>query len=236
MHFIIQATWQGLVLGMLLCISIGPGFFALLQTSLKNGYRSGVALAFGIFLSDTTCVFLAYLGASQLFQKEEYKMLTSVIGGTIVLVFGTYYIFQKRSIEQNDAVEKKIDVLDDQHIMGHTGKKHTKKSENYAITILKGFILNLINPFVILLWLSWVTIISSNTDYHHIHIIIFFAVTLITVLSTDILKALAAHKIKQMLNAHVLALVNRIVGVIMVGCGIWMIARVFITFPSFHFH
>jgi threonine/homoserine/homoserine lactone efflux protein len=234
MDLIFQVIWQGLVLGMLLCISIGPGFFALLRTSLNNGYRSGIALAVGIFLSDTTCVFLAYLGASQLFQKDEYKMMTSIIGGTIVVVFGVYYIFQKKSIEQNDEVEKKIEVLGEhQH---HNARSAKRSTENYSITILKGFILNLINPFVILLWLSWVTIISSNTDYHHLHIIIFFAVTLLTVLSTDILKALAAHKIKQLLNAKLLGLINRIVGVIMVGCGIWMIVRVFITLPSFHLH
>ena len=93
--------------------------------------------------------------------------------------------------------------------------------------MVKGFILNIINPFVLLLWISWVTIVSSNTNYQHLHIIIFFSVTLITVLATDVAKAYGAHKIKQMLNAHLLLMVNRLVGLIMIGCGIWMMYRVF---------
>src|ERR1051326_510408 len=216
MDLIFQAIWQGLVLGVLLCISICPGFFALLSTSLNQGYQSGVALALGIFLSDTTCVFLAYLGASQLFTKESNKFITGVIGGTIVMVFGIYYIVQKKSIEENSVSDENIPLLNEQ-----------RKKVNYPLSIAKGFILNIINPFVILLWLSWVGIVSSNINFKHLHIFVFFATTLLTVLTTDILKALAAHKIKQMLNAQLLDRINRLVGVIMVGCGIWLIYRVF---------
>ncbi|HEY6162425.1 MAG TPA: LysE family transporter [Bacteroidia bacterium] len=218
MDLLFQAIWQGLVLGMLLCISIGPGFFALLRTSLNQGYQSGIALAIGIFLSDTTCVFLAYQGASKLFTHEGNKFITGVIGGTIVMVFGIFYIVQKKSIEENSVSDENIPLLDDQR---------RRKGVNYPLSIAKGFILNIINPFVILLWLSWVGIVSSNINFKHIHIFIFFATTLLTVLTTDILKALAAHKIKQMLNAQLLERINRLVGVIMVGCGIWMIYRVF---------
>ncbi len=217
MDFIIQAIWQGLVLGMLLCISIGPGFFALLRTSLNYGFRSGIAFAFGVFLSDAVCVCLAYLGASQLIIKDSNKFVVGVIGGTILLVFGVYYIFQKKSIEEKDQKEEDL-----------TEKKSVSKRPSHLFEMAKGFILNTINPFVLLLWISWVTIVSSNTNYHHVHIIIFFSVTLITVLATDVLKAYGAHRIKQMLNARLLLMVNRLVGLIMIGCGIGMIYRVLV--------
>jgi len=226
MNYIIQAVWQGLVLGLLLCISIGPGFFALLRTSLNYGFRSGIAFAFGVFLSDTACVFLAYLGASQLIVKDSNKFIVGVIGGTILLVFGVYYIFQKKSIEEKEDTKEELEEID-QSISISAGKKSSSKKVNYSLDMAKGFILNMINPFVLLLWISWVTIVSSNTNYGHIHIIIFFSVTLLTVLSTDVLKAFGAHKIKQMLNAHLLLMINRLVGLIMIGCGIWMMYRVF---------
>jgi|SRR5688572_162794 len=209
MNLIVDALYKGFALGMALCISIGPAFFALIQTSLKNGYQSGVALAVGIFLSDTACVALAYLGASSLFTKEENKTIIGVIGGTILLVFGIYNFFQKKSIINDE--EEQIEI----------------KKTNVPIAVLKGFFLNILNPFVILLWIGWVGLVSSNKDYTHVELTVFFSTTLITVLSTDILKALAADKIKKFLNARILMLVNRIVGLIMAGCGAWMMYRVF---------
>ena len=41
-----------MLFGLALCFSIGPAFFGLIQTSLKNGARSGIAMALGIFASD----------------------------------------------------------------------------------------------------------------------------------------------------------------------------------------
>ncbi|MEW6468556.1 MAG: LysE family translocator [Bacteroidota bacterium] len=210
MNLVFDAMYKGFALGMALCISIGPAFFALIQSSLKNGYRSGIALALGIFLSDTACVALAYLGASSLFAKEENKTIIGVIGGTILLVFGIYNIFQKKSITEDDHAD---DIV--------------IKKVNLPFMVLKGFFLNILNPFVILLWIGWVGLVSSREEYTHVEIIIFFVTTLATVLATDILKALAAGKIKKFLNARTLALVNRLVGLIMAGCGVWMMYRVF---------
>ena len=210
MNLVFDAMYKGFALGMALCISIGPAFFALIQSSLKNGYRSGIALALGIFLSDTACVALAYLGASSLFAKEENKTIIGVIGGTILLVFGIYNIFQKKSITEDDHAD---DIV--------------IKKVNLPFMVLKGFFLNILNPFVILLWIGWVGLVSSREEYTHVEIIIFFVTTLATVLVTDILKALAAGKIKKFLNARTLALVNRLVGLIMAGCGVWMMYRVF---------
>ena len=211
MNLIFDAIYKGFALGMALCIAIGPGFFALLQTSLKNGYISGVALAFGIFLSDVLCVGLAYLGASSLFTKPENKVLIGVIGGTILLVFGVFGFFQKKAVKADEENKDEIEV----------------KNPSVSISILKGFFLNLLNPFVILLWIGWVTLISSNKDYKSLEIGVFFTTTLITVLATDILKAFGAHKIKSMLNDRILILVNKLVGLIMIGCGIAMMYRVF---------
>src|SRR5690349_9544264 len=101
MDLIFEAVYKGLALGMALCVAIGPSFFALIQTSLKHGLSFGVALAIGIFLSDLTCVALAYLGASQLFVNPANKQLIGVIGGTILLVFGVYNLFQKKTIAQD---------------------------------------------------------------------------------------------------------------------------------------
>lgn len=56
--------------------------------------------------------------------------------------------------------------------------------------------MNLLNPFVLFLWIGAITLASNKLDKDPLNVIIFFIATLSTVLGTDILKSLAAGKIK----------------------------------------
>jgi threonine/homoserine/homoserine lactone efflux protein len=207
MNIIFESVYQGLLLGLTLCIAIGPSFFALIQTSIRNGFQSGVALAVGIFLSDFVCVALAYLGASKLFDNPHNKLLIGVIGGTVLIVFGIYNM-QKKTI----IVENNIDI---------------KKSFSVSLTVLKGFLLNILNPAVFLLWMGWMGWISARHDFTSMHVIIFFTMALLTVLATDVLKAYGAFWIRRYLRPLLLVWLNRVVGIIMICCGIWMIYQSF---------
>ena len=44
---------QGLITGIILTLSFGAGFFALVQTSILRGYKKGLLIALGAILSDT---------------------------------------------------------------------------------------------------------------------------------------------------------------------------------------
>jgi threonine/homoserine/homoserine lactone efflux protein len=207
MSLIFEAIKQGFGLGLVLCIAIGPSFFALIQTSIRNGFHSGAALAFGIFLSDLLCVALAYLGASRLFDNPHNKLLIGVIGGTVLIVFGIYNL-QKKTI----VVQENIDI---------------KKNFSISLTVLKGFLLNILNPAVFLLWMGWMGLISSRGDFKPYHVVTFFSVALLTVFGTDVLKAYGAFWIRKYLRPMLLVWLNRLVGAIMIGCGIWMIYHSF---------
>lgn len=207
MNIIIESLSQGFLLGLALCIAVGPSFFALIQTSIRNGFHSGIALALGIFLSDVACVALAYLGASRLFENPQNKLFIGLIGGTVLIVFGIYNL-QKKTI----VVEENIDI---------------KKSFSLPLTILKGFLLNILNPGVFLLWMGWMGMVSARSDFQSYHVIIFFSVALLTVLATDVMKAYGAFWIRRFLRPMLLVWMNRIVGVIMIICGIVMIIGVF---------
>lgn len=207
MEVILESLSQGFLLGLALCIAVGPSFFALIQTSIRNGFHSGVALALGIFLSDVLCVAFAYLGASKLFENPQNKLFIGLIGGTVLIVFGIYNL-QKKTI----IVEDNIDI---------------KKTFSLPLTTLKGFLLNILNPGVFLLWMGWMGMVTARNDFKSYHVILFFSVALITVLATDVLKAYGAFWIRRFLRPGILVWMNRIVGVIMIVCGIWMIVGVF---------
>ncbi|HEV7231872.1 MAG TPA: LysE family transporter [Bacteroidia bacterium] len=203
MNLVFEAIYKGLALGMALCLGVGPSFFALIQTSLNNGVRSGIALALGIFISDLACVVFAYLGVSQFFMNPEHKTIIGLVGGTILVVFGLYIFLQKKPRTHFD--DKELNL----------------KTPNLALTLIKGFFLNILNPVVILLWVTWLGVVSSTRNFTRIHILIFFGTTLLTVVSTDILKVLTADRIKKFINPHVLLWINRLVGTILVTIGAW---------------
>lgn len=197
---LLKAIIQGLALGFFLAVQPGPSFFALLETSSKRGFYSGLALAFGIFLSDIFCVVLAYLGVAQLFNDPQNKSIIGLIGGIILLAFGLYGIIHKKKVSDEKAPELQV--------------------VNAPLYITKGFFLNVLNPSVIFLWILYVGIVSSNNDYTSFHIASFFVTTLSTVFLTDVLKAYYSNKISQRLSHDILRKFNLLLGVILVVTGL----------------
>jgi threonine/homoserine/homoserine lactone efflux protein len=214
MNLIFEAVYKGLALGMALCFGVGPSFFALIQTSLHNGVRSGVALALGIFMSDLTCVVLAYLGVSQFFMNPAHKTLIGLVGGIILILFGFYIMLQKKPMTHFQ--EEEVNM----------------KTPNITLTIMKGYFLNLLNPVVILLWITWLGVVSSTKDFTRVHVLVFFGTTLLTVVSTDILKVFMANRIKRFINAKLLVWINRLVGSILLVIGAWKLISLLVDMYS----
>ncbi|MFH1004689.1 MAG: LysE family transporter [Bacteroidota bacterium] len=206
----IKAIIEGFGLGLTLAILTGPAFFALLQTSIHNGYKSGIAFAIGVFFSDSFLILLAYFGALQLFNNPKNDIIVGMIGGTILIVFGIFNIFQKHPLNIEDNEEE----------------NSYPKNINLQLAALKGFAINIINPFVIIFWIGVVGVESARYEFSHIHIIILFSSTLITILSTDILKSMAANKITSFLKPNILIWINRLAGVILVISGVSLIMKV----------
>lgn len=203
---ILKAIFQGLLLGSVLAVQPGPSLFTLIQTSSKKGFKSGFALAIGIFLSDVICVLLAYLGIAQLFDNPNNKMVIGLIGGTLLIVFGLFSIFHKKKEEE----EKGLVI----------------KAVNVPLFITKGFFLNILNPSVIFLWILWVGAVSSNKEFTRIHISLFFITTLAIVFITDVLKAYFANKISKHLSHQILRKISILLGIILLVTGLVFIYRV----------
>jgi len=204
---IFKAIFQGLALGLALALSLGPAFFALIQTSTKRGFRPALGLAFGIFLSDVLCVVLAYLGVAQFFDTPQNKLYIGLVGGTVLVMFGFFSVFQRKKVENKDLEVRAVSI---------------------PLYIIKGFFLNLLNPFVIGLWMAFVVTVSSNKNYTFIHILFFFIASLSTVFFTDVLKAYSANKISAFLSEKVLRIISIIAGVILMISGLLMVYKVFV--------
>lgn len=205
MHPIIE----GILLGLTLAIMLGPAFFTLIQTSIHRGLASGLLLAGGVFLSDLALVLFCYLGATQIIYEGKNSLIFGIIGGIILIIFGIVTFKRKLHTEGQDL--------------------HLKKPGPLTF-ILKGFFLNIANPFVWIFWMGVVVGMTSNLGVNSNEVYVFFGSLLFTTLATDFLKCFVSNKIKQYLNPKILSTVNHIVGILLVVFGIALIIRVFLNF------
>lgn len=203
---IVSLIYQTLIIILLLTFSFGPAFFALINTGIKYGYRSGSALAIGIVASDfLVCIliiFLVSIGATNLIQDEKNQRFMGILAGLVLVIFGALY-FRKPVKKSDDAIEIKL--------------------PSTATMLLKGFFLNVLNPTVWLLWLGNVTAVSNSLSYSVIKMIIYFSITLGLVLSVELAKVAAAEKIKGFLTEQVMHVVNIITGVLLIIFGLVLI-------------
>ncbi|MEI7980854.1 MAG: LysE family transporter, partial [Bacteroidota bacterium] len=95
MGSVLHPLFEGIILGLTVAITLGPALFALLQTSIKHGIKTGIFLALGIFLSDLTLVVGCFFGASQIITDPRYHLVLGIIGGAVMAAFGIYTFFKK---------------------------------------------------------------------------------------------------------------------------------------------
>lgn len=200
----IEPVVSGILFGLVLTIMLGPVFFTLLQTSLHEGFKAGAHLAFGVFLSDAICIVVALYFASQLDLTGKYRVAVGWIGGLLLIAFGLYNFFKKVKVKEVDDNRKTV----------------------HAKFILKGFVMNLFNPAVILFWLGIISLVKLKEDYTKTEDVIFFTCVIITAFGMDLLKSFIANRISHLLNTRVLHWINWIVGSILIGFGLRMIIKV----------
>ena len=196
---------SGIVFGFVLAIMLGPVFFTLLQTSIHEGFKAGIHLALGVLLSDATCIVVAYLFASQMDLTHKYKTPVGWIGGLVLIGFGVVNFFRKVKPKEVDDDRKTV----------------------HAKFILKGFVMNTLNPVVWLFWIGVISLVKLKEDYSTFHEATFFSSVLGTVFCLDLLKSYIANRISHLLNASVLHWINWVVGSVLIVFGMRMILKVF---------
>lgn len=202
---------EGMILGFTLAIMLGPAMFSLIQTSIHRGMYRGILLAGGIFLSDLSLVVLCYLGAVQVIGNDRNYLMFGIIGGLILVAFGVVTFLRK------------VHVTDDNNLID-------VKMPGPLTYIFKGFFLNFANPFVWLFWVSVMVTVSSGYGTDSWSIKTFFAGSLLTIFSTDILKVIIASKLKRYLKPRLLIMVNHAVGIMLVIFGIYLLVKTIIHF------
>lgn len=189
---------KGVVSGIVLAFLIGPVFFTLLQTSIERGFSSGVFVAIGISLSDSLYIFISYFGLTQFMQATNFRHYMAYGGGIILLLFGLYYLFVK---------SRKLAQYDPQKV----------ESASKFRLAAKGFLINGLSPMVLFFWLATVSVATTQLGYTSGEkALIFFASIVLTVFTTDIIKAKLADKLRALVTPKIIRMMNVVLGIVMV--------------------
>lgn len=200
---------NGILSGLLLAVFIGPVFFALIQSSIQQGFRSGVLLATGVSLSDACCAALCYAGFSQLnFKSPSFQESLALFGGLTLLGFGLSMIIKKPVLQTSSALSP-------------NGRPGTFRY------IIKGFALNAINPSVFLFWAAIITIASAERSYRGVNVIAFLSGIIFTVFTTDVAKAYVANRLRNYLTLTIMTWMNRLVGFALIAFGVKLLLVAF---------
>lgn len=174
-----DAFFKGLALGLFLAISVGPTLFAVIKYSLNHSYRAGIAFILGVSISDIMYVTVANIAASWLEILQEYSRPIAYGGSVILIVVGLAGLVTKYKPVRPSMAKFNI------------------SSTGYFKVWLSGFLINTINPAVIIIWLGSVSATANTSGWYRF---IMFTVCLAIVLGIDTCKVFLADKIRRKLT------------------------------------
>ncbi len=205
-------------LGFLLSFMIGPVFFVLLETSAIKGFRAAVVFDLGVIVADILFISVAYFSSFQLLENLSNQPGLYVFGGAILLVYGLI-IFIKRSANKvagKDTIDVKISRSD------------------YWSLLAKGFLLNFINIGVLVFWLGVIIVVGPSLGNEPNRMMLFFSTVIIAYFTTDIFKILLAKQLKSKLTEERIYLIKKILGIILILCGVVLIIKGFLPKDQFN--
>ncbi|MRG46837.1 lysine transporter LysE [Chitinophaga sp. SYP-B3965] len=211
----IAAIIAGLGLGMFLSVSVGPVIFAIIKYSISNGFRAGISFALGVSGSDIMFVLLGNLATSFISNLGSYTKTIGVSGGILLILMGIYgLLFKKVKITTGDERPEMFSTRD------------------YAKIWLGGFLMNTLNPGVIIFWLGVCVANAPTTVSHRVTM---YSVCLVFVLAADVLKVFVSDKIRHKLTLTNVIWLNRLAGVCMIVFGLVLLYKVLLsTTPLVH--
>ncbi len=211
-----ESVLKGLALGFVLALSVGPIIFTIIKQSLNNGHIGGFSFVVGVWVSDIILVVLSNVFTELVAQLLEYKRAIAYGGSVFLLAMGIYFVFFKKVKLATDA-------------SGNTVR--FRKRDMFKI-FASGFLINTLNPGVILFWLGNATVLGLTHTLKER--IVIFSVCLLVNMGADTGKVLMAGKLGKKLTLHNLSIINKISGTILIGFGIALLWGVIFLSNKIH--
>lgn len=203
-----QFILEGLLFGLFLSISLGPIFIALTQTAVEKGGRAGMTVGLGVWISDFLIVGLTFFfikRISSTIESESFQFWLGMAGGIVMILFGLGSIMKKVDLDLNE-------------------RKHEYK--DYLGFGLKGFLVNTVNPFTFLFWLSTISTYIIGRKINNTEATIFLGSILFMIIFSDSLKVILAKSIRSKLQSKHIEAFSKVAGVGLFCFGLYLIYQV----------
>ncbi len=203
-----SAVINGIMLGLFIAISVGPTLFAVIKHSIHNSYKAGLAFVIGVSISDIMYVAIINLATNWLSFLETHQKQVAYIGATLFVLMGLIGFLKKYKPKRPSPTAKKIAI----------------SSSAYLGIALSGFLMNTLNPGVVIYWVGAATLVSGESN---IIKIIIFGGCLGLVLSIDFLKVFLAEKIRQKLTLRKIMYLNKTSSLIILFLGVLLFLKTY---------
>ena len=207
--------WDGMKFGLALSVLVGPLLFALVQTSIEQGFRAGWTVGWGIWISDILFIAITYFFISIVAEITEWdglELTLGIVGGIILILFGLGSLLSKPPNIKN-MEEKAV------------------RQDSYLSLWLKGFVLNTANPFTFFFWIGVSGLVFTNKDPSDTNALYFYGGLIGTLFITDTTKVALAKLIRKWLKPHYILWMRRVVGIAFIIFGVVLLVRVSV-FPD----
>ncbi|WP_020598782.1 LysE family translocator [Spirosoma panaciterrae] len=182
----------GFLLGVALCLTFGTVFFALIQNSVDNGFRSGLKMVFGVIVGDIIFVIAALIGTSFIPKVQGFENIMAIVGVVFLVALGLV------------------------NILKGTPRLAYPKTRlgNFVYYFTTGFFLNALNPVNFVAWVAIVAYIRSHLHYTDPQQYAFMIAALVGVFTTESALAYYANRLKRLFTPRVVKIFNRTTGVV----------------------
>ncbi len=195
-----QALLKGLAMGLLLAISVGPVIFTIIKQSINNGKEGGFSFVAGVWVSDFLWVLLSNIFSEFVTRLLDFKKPIGITGSAFLISMGVFYLFFKKV-----------------HLHPEDIKLPPLQKSDHAKIALSGFLVNTLNPAVMIFWLTSATAISVTHTIRER--IIIFSTCLAINMSADVGKVTLAGKLRSKLTIKNIRLINKMSGLILLLFG-----------------
>ncbi|MBX7094039.1 MAG: LysE family translocator [Flavobacteriales bacterium] len=179
-----------------------------METSIKEGIRAALLLDFGVFLSDVLYIYIALHFFSQRDSIMEHEHSITLVTGILLVFFGLYQFLGKK---------KKKAMHEPQHLI-------RTRSKDLRL-FLKGFLINIINPTILLYWFGMIFVGFSKNAFTDNEMIMFLCAIMASFFSIDVLKIIGARQLKKVVTPEFMHHLNRAIGVILMLFGAVMMVK-----------
>lgn len=191
-------------LGFLLCFMIGPVFFVLLETAATKGLRAALVFDLGVVTADFVFIAVAYFSSYRLLNNLQDEPALFIFGGLIMVTYGLISFIKLRRNSKVAIEPETVEIV----------------KKDYLALYGKGFLLNFINVGVLGFWLLIFITFGPALELKMSRLIVFFGSVIASYLLFDLVKMLAAKRLKSKMTPKNISLIKQITSVLLIIFGI----------------